>query len=251
MSLNFGLIGRDISYSKSKELFEHYFSSDAYRYELIDIPNEKTLYQIWPELKKSFRGINVTIPYKSSVLGLLQEVEDQAKHVQSVNTILFEPNGALGINTDFHGFDLAFVQPYLMNKRQNIKEVLILGNGATARMIKHSFTINFPYARVRLVGRSGTFDLSIAQLSTEITQTLDVLINATPTGTINYSVSQYFPFEEFCYKSSLQVFDVVYQPENTPFVSFFRSRGHKAVSGLEMLKYQAIAAYRFWGIYPK
>ncbi len=119
-----GLIGENLGHIYSKPIHQ-LLSEVAYSYELFTVPPQ--------ELKsflnsRSFEGLNVTIPYKKTVIPYLTGISDEAEKIGSVNTILVRPDGLYGYNTDYAGF-------LYMAKRAKIdfsgKKVLILGTGGT------------------------------------------------------------------------------------------------------------------------
>ncbi|PHX62148.1 MAG: shikimate dehydrogenase, partial [Flavobacteriales bacterium] len=130
----FGLIGKNISYSFSKKYFYDKFLNNHFHnceYENYDIENIKEITEIIDKTK-GLVGLNVTIPYKESILPFLNKISNNAKKIGAVNCISISKNKKLkGYNTDFYGFKKS-IQPLL---KKHHKKALILGTGGASKAV--------------------------------------------------------------------------------------------------------------------
>ena len=126
----YGLIGKTLGHSFSKSYFEYKFIKEQIQnafysnFPLESIEEFKSLIK-----KTTFRGLNVTIPYKSSIIPFLDELSEEAKSIGAVNTIHFKNNRLIGYNTDYLGFHNA-IKPFLQN---TMEQALILGTGGASK----------------------------------------------------------------------------------------------------------------------
>lgn len=236
----FGLIGKSLSHSFSQDYFLNKFKEDGNRdadyqlFEIDDIHSFQEVVKLMPKLK----GLNVTIPYKSSILPFLNLLDEKAKRIGAVNTIEFLPNGQLkGWNTDYLGFRNSLL-PLL---KAHHTTALIFGDGGASKAVQTVLRdLNIAYT---VVSRSG--DSRYADLSETLIYEHPILINCTPVGM--------FPKVQDCldipYKGISPVhlvYDLVYNPEETVFLQKAKQRGATIKGGLEMLKLQAEAAWEIW-----
>lgn len=225
--MDYGLIGQPLGHSLSKPIHE---SLADYTYDLHPLTKEE--FKPFME-EKPFRAINVTIPYKRDVIPYLDSMDDNAKAIGAVNTIVNHDGKLRGYNTDFSGFD------YMVN-RHNVelsgKKVVILGNGGAAQAIK-AVVKKHNAARMIVVdvvedGES----ISYEELFASHTDA-DVVINTSPIGM--YPKVEASPVDLTKFPNCKAVMDVVYNPITTKLVAQARELGMIGVTGLEMLVAQA------------
>ena len=228
--MKYGLIGEKLGHSFSKEV--HSMLSD-YEYEIREIPKEG-LDSFMKEA--DFKAINVTIPYKESVIPYLSYISDEAKKIGSVNTIVNRGGKLYGYNTDFFGM------VSLINKmRLSIKgkKTVILGTGGTS---KTAFAVveslgAEPIITVSRTKKDGAIDyeeLMKDHLDAEI------IINTTPVGMYPDNFSS--PVDISPFTKLEGVIDAIYNPLRTNLVIDALERGIKAEGGLYMLVAQAVYA---------
>jgi shikimate dehydrogenase len=192
------------------------------------------------------RGLSVTIPYKSEVIPLLDEVHDLAQRIGAVNTIVNEGGRLIGYNTDGPGVSKALegVVQY------NTKTCLLLGAGGAARAIAYvlkemgmEVTIaNRSFGRGKELADSlGCFCVPLENMGE---RDADLLINATPVG-MHPHVTQ-CPVPESILKKGMIVMDTVYNPPQTRLLEMAGSRGCRTVGGLAMLIHQGAEQFRLW-----
>lgn len=125
--MDYGLIGEKLGHSLSKPIHE---SLADYTYDIHPLTREE--FKTFME-EKAFRAINVTIPYKKDVIPYLDSMDDHAKAIGAVNTIVNTDGKLRGYNTDFSGFEYMVVRHHVDLEQ---KKVVVLGNGGAAQAIK-------------------------------------------------------------------------------------------------------------------
>ena len=227
--MKYGCIGERLGHSFSKEI--HTKIGD-YEYELKEVARE----ELDSFMKKAdFLGINVTIPYKQSVIPYLDKIDEKARKIGAVNTIV-NRNGCLeGYNTDFDGMT-ALIKKMELNLFG--KEVLIFGTGGTsktAQAVAESLGAK-SVTKVGRVKREGnlTYEEVYNRQGTEI------IINTTPCGM--FPNVEGVAMDVSCFPRLEGVVDAVYNPMRSRLVLEAEECGVKAGGGLYMLVSQAVAA---------
>lgn len=241
----FGLLGKNIEYSFSRGYFSRKFKKlnlEQYTYLNFDIQNIEDFEAIIKKYKQNLLGINVTIPYKEAVLPYLDALDETAKEIGAVNTIKFTKNGELkGYNSDIVGFEKSLL-PLLENHHNN---ALILGTGGASKAI--AFALKKNNIKYKFVSRNsvGQELFSYEDLSKEVIEKYQIIINSTPVGTSpDVEKSPNIPYQ-FITKNHL-LYDLIYNPEVTKFLSKGRENGAIIKNGYEMLQLQAEESWRIW-----
>ena len=228
-----GLIGERLGHSFSPAI--HGMLSD-YEYKLYELSPE----QVGPFLEaKAYDGLNVTIPYKKTVIPYCDELTDAARSIGSVNTIVKRPDGTLlGHNTDYDGFLWL-----LKNAGAKVegKKAVVLGSGGASVTVQAALR-DLGAAQVVVVSRSGGDNYE------NIARHADakILVNATPVGM--YPKTGVSPVDLDVFTALEGVFDVIYNPAKTRLLLEAEKRGIPCANGLGMLVAQAkAAAERFTG----
>ena len=228
-----GLIGEKLGHSFSPAI--HGMLSD-YEYKLYELSPE----QVGPFLEaKAYDGLNVTIPYKKTVIPYCDELTDAARSIGSVNTIVKRPDGTLlGHNTDYDGFLWL-----LKNAGAKVegKKAVVLGTGGASVTVQAALR-DLGAAQVVVVSRSGGDNYE------NIARHADakILVNATPVGM--YPKTGVSPVDLDVFTALEGVFDVIYNPAKTRLLLEAEKRGIPCANGLGMLVAQAkAAAERFTG----
>lgn len=240
---NFGLLGKDISYSFSRSYFNEKFDEIGlpYTYVNFDLQNISQLKMVLSQ-EKHLMGMNVTIPYKEAVIPYLNQLNDHAKIIGAVNTIKILDNKELiGYNTDYLGFKLS-IEPHL---KADHKKALILGSGGASKGIAYALTLlGIEYDFVSRSIKSGN-SLTYDNLDKNIMLEYQIIINCTPIGTHpKIDESPNIPYEFM--NSGYICYDLVYNPQMTKFMSLSKMKGAVVINGLEMLKIQAEEAWKIW-----
>ncbi|MCH8903882.1 MAG: shikimate dehydrogenase [Bacteroidetes bacterium] len=234
-----GLIGKTLEHSFSKKVFTELLSSVEgldYEYDLYvleKIEDFNNLLKEHPELV----GLNVTIPYKSSIINYLDETDEVASAIGAVNTILIKDGKRFGFNTDVFGFAESLT-PLL---KDNHKKALILGSGGAAKAV--AYGCRHLNLNSQIVSRSGDFQYDKIDQSTM--EEYLIIINATPLGM--FPENETFPNIPYQYITGEHIlFDLVYNPENTEFLRKGKEQGAATKNGLEMLHLQAAKSWEIW-----
>lgn len=242
---HYGLIGNPVSHSLSAKYFNDKFALlgiDA-RYESIllkEIDGFPKILASYPELE----GLNVTSPFKSSVIPYCNDLDTTAATIRSVNTLSIKRSGdnyhIKGYNTDADGFAVAAI-PILSGKTP---DALILGSGGGARAV--ALTLARMGLNYLIVSRTaGKGNLTYSEVTSEHITTHPLIINATPLGMPRYIDGlPEIPYEHMGKGHIL--FDLNYNPPTTPFLKKGRERGATTSNGLVMLQAQAEKAWHIW-----
>ena len=244
----YGLIGKKLSHSFSKSYFENKFKSlgihaKYLNFELADIQQIQSLIEDNPELK----GLNVTIPYKKSVISLIDCVDPVVKEVGSVNTLKIERSGhkklVKGFNTDVIGFEET-LKPLLMGEKI---AALILGTGGASNAVSCVLNkLNIPFTFISRSPRNHN-QLDYTGLTPEMIQSHHLIINTTPVGM--YPIQDKAPNIPYEYLEEHHIlYDLIYNPEETLFLKKGRKKGCSIMNGLKMLELQAEASWHIWNV---
>ena len=230
--MEYGLIGEKLGHSFSREIHQRL---GGYDYRL----QELTPAQLPAFLeKRDFRGVNVTIPYKQTVIPLLDEVDPKAAAIGAVNTIVNRRGRLYGYNTDYDGMAALARHAGLTLKNKN---VLILGTGGTSRTAM-TVAADLGAAEIRRVSRTGRGDAITYEQAADLP--VQVLINTTPCGMYPGCDGQPMDLSRFGWLEG--VLDAVYNPLRTRLVLQARDNGARGQGGLYMLVAQAAAACRLF-----
>ncbi len=186
--------------------------------------------------ERNFKGINVTIPYKETVLPYLDEISDRAKKIGSVNTVVNRDGKLCGDNTDYYGFSYMARSAGISFKD---KKVLILGGGGTS--LTAQAVIGDEGAReIAVVSRKGENNYSNLHLHYDA----EVIVNCTPVGMYPNVEDILIDLEPFTELSG--VIDVIYNPSKTNILIDAQKRGIAYTNGLSMLVAQAKLAHELF-----
>lgn len=241
----FGIIGKSLSHSFSKSYFEKKFRD----LDLVD--HVYTIFEIQSigEFKnviasnKNLVGLNVTIPYKETVIPFLDELSAEAKEIGAVNCIHIVNGKLIGYNTDVYGFSQS-VKPFLDT---NHERALILGTGGASKAV--AYALKKVGVEIYFVTSSGTKKTANTFFYSEINELVmnafKAVVNASPVGTFpNVDESPALPYQYF---TPLHLaYDLVYNPEQTAFLKQAKEKGSIVVNGLSMLHLQAEKNWEIW-----
>ena len=237
----FGLIGKDISYSFSKNYFTLKFKKlglNDYEYVNFDL---KSIDEFKDLISKELKGLNVTIPYKESIINFLDEIDDEAKLIGAVNTIKIDKRGRLtGFNTDVYGFEES-LKPRL---KKSHKKALVLGTGGASKAV--CYVLDKLKIDYLLVSRSPEkTQISYTDLNRSLLEKYTIIINCTPLGTYP-KVEEYPKIPYDCITKKHLLYDLIYNPEKTQFLKEGEKRGADISNGLKMLELQAEKSWKIW-----
>ena len=250
----FFVIGNPIEHSLSPILHNYWIKNNGidaiYKKQKL---NENQLKEFVSQIREqNINGINVTIPFKKTVISYLDELSIEAQNTQSVNTIYFKENKIIGHNTDINGFQLAIKK---LNFEIQNKKIFILGAGGVVSSLV--FALNkMGVAGITITNRTKQNAENLKKFFKnlkiidwgEIPQ-FDVIINATSIG-LNKNDNIKLDFTKVG-KNKL-FFDVIYNPKETNFLKIGKQLGNQSENGKLMFIYQALSAFKLWhGISPE
>jgi shikimate dehydrogenase len=243
----FGLIGYPLGHSFSKKYFTQKFQHenivdciyDNYSIDKIELLN--SIVSKYPDLE----GLNVTIPYKQSVIPFLNEIDEDAAKIRAVNTIKLFREGERtllkGFNTDIYGFEES-IKSVLKIYHKN---ALILGTGGASKAVAYVFDkLNVQYTYVsRNIKNENT--IGYTQVTPSIITKNTIIINTSPLGMFpNVDTCPDIPYDAITEKHLL--FDLVYNPEKTLFLKKGEQKKATILNGLPMLCLQAEKSWQIW-----
>ena len=238
----YGLIGHPLKHSQSRLYFNEKFEYEGLDclYQHFDIKSLDELHDImakYPDLC----GFNVTIPYKESLIPLLDEIDATAKEVGAVNVVTINNGKLKGYNTDVYGFG------QLLERAINGREasnVLILGTGGASKAVQYVLKQKgIPYSTVSRDAAKG--DYTYDTLTDEVLKANPLIINTTPLGMF----PQVDNFPDLHYQGLTRkhtLVDLIYNPRETAFMELGRTWGAKVYNGMQMFEEQA---KRTWEIF--
>ncbi len=239
----FGLLGKNISYSFSKKYFTDKFALGNLVdcvYDNFDIQTVEEFSEIItnnPDLK----GLNVTIPYKESVVPYLNKLSKNAAQIGAVNVIRFTKKGSLkGYNSDYYGF-MKSLEPLL---QPHHKKALIIGTGGAAKAVSFALgKLGILYTFVTREEKEGMIDYD--RINATTFDNYQIIINCTPVGT-SPNTKEFPPIPYNYFTKNHIAFDLIYNPEETQFLKKSKKKGAITKNGYEMLVLQAEKAWKIW-----
>jgi len=247
------VIGNPISHSLSPVLHNYWIKQNKLDaiYEKKKL-NDNELKNIILEVRQgNINGINVTVPFKNTIIPYLDELSDEAEKTQAVNTICLKNKKVYGHNTDIEGFEKAI-------RKTNFdfanKKILILGAGGVVPSIVYAL-MKMNFSKIFVTNRTKWRAEKIKNIFNSIKlinwgeiPEFDVIINATSVGLnkedkINLDLTKIGKNKLF--------YDVIYNPGETNFLNLGKKSGNKYENGKLMFIYQAFSAFKLWhGIEP-
>lgn len=232
--MRYGLIGEKLGHSFSKDIHERIAD---YTFDLIPLSKEE--FKTFME-KKEFTALNVTIPYKKDVIPYLDEMDEHAKAIGAVNTIVNRDGKLKGYNTDFTGF-------LYMVKKHNVhmegKKVLIIGNGGASAAIQAVVQHESAGSMVIVDVVPGNGAISYDEMFSSHLDA-EIIINTSPIGM--YPRIGNAPIDISMFHKCEAVLDVNYNPILTRLCFEAQEMDIKRVNGLEMLIAQAKQSVEFF-----
>ena len=235
--IRYALLGKSLSHSFSEQYLSEKFFKEGIKnteYINLELDNLNNLKDKIKELNLS--GFNVTIPYKIEIISKLDFISNQAKTINAVNTVKVIKGKLHGFNTDVIGFTKS-IEP-LLNKR---KTALVLGNGGSSKTIQFALQkLNISW---KVVSRNTDFDYR--QITKETIDSVEIIINCTPLGTYP-KIDEYPKLPYNLLNSKHLLYDLVYNPKQTKFLSFGLANNCSIKNGEEMLVLQAEESWKIW-----
>ncbi len=234
----YGLIGKNIDYSFSKNYFRIKFEKERIKKSQYVNFELDTINHINKLFNQNNQGYNVTIPYKETIIPFLDALDYHAKCIGAVNTIQVHKNQKKGFNTDWIGFKKS-IEPLLKPHNNN---ALILGSGGASKAV--NYALKQLGISTKIVSRSKG-DFTYDQLDEKILKKYNIIVNTTPLGTFpNIENCPELPYH-FIGDQHL-VYDLIYNPSETLFLQKCKANGATIKNGLQMLEIQAEEAWQIW-----
>lgn len=253
MKKRFAIIGNPISHSLSPVLHNYWYKKykiDA-DYSLMNI-EESDLKSVAEKIRnKELDGINITLPYKQKIIPYLDQLINDAKLTNSVNTVFLDNSNVLiGENTDCYGLQAAYLKEII---DVNNKKALVMGAGGVSPSVilalkkskiqKISLT-NRTYEKSFFLKKKFNFidTINWENLENEIAN-FDIIVNATSLGLKN---SEDFQVDFSKVKNNSVFIDTIYNPLETKTLKFLKDKGVNTFNGLEMFIYQGQKSFYLW-----
>ena len=242
------VVGNPIDHSLSPEIHNYWFKKNSinanYEKKLL---NKEDIPKIISQLKNNkLNGINVTVPFKNDFISYVDELSDEARQTNSVNTIYKIENKLIGHNTDIAGFELA-IRHCKFNA--NNKKALIIGAGGVVPSIIVALK-RIGVEKIFLKNRTVENTKNLKVLYPEINIinwediiNVDMIINATSVG-LNKGEKLDIDIKNF--GKNKFFYDVIYSPKETEFLKDAKSFGNMVENGKMMFIYQAHQAFSVW-----
>ena len=261
-----GLIGMGIQASRTPPMHEREGAEQGLRYiyKLIDLTALGLSAEALPELltaaeRMGYSGLNITHPCKQLVIPLLDELSDDARALNAVNTVVLKDGKRIGHNTDWWGFAESFERGLTDAKRDRVVQ---MGAGGAGAAVAHAaltlgtqqltvFDVDNSRAEEVAEALSGRFGSGRARAGTDLPAAMaaaDGLINATPIGMDKYPGT---PLPAELLRSDIWVAEIIYFPLETELLRRARALGCRTLHGGGMAVFQAVEAFRLiTGIEP-
>ncbi|OGI02468.1 MAG: shikimate dehydrogenase [Candidatus Margulisbacteria bacterium GWF2_38_17] len=255
-----GLIGYPIEHTKSPHMHNkaYEFLGLNYSYVPLGVTSENLRSAIDGIKALGFSGVNVTIPYKETVIPFLDELSKEASLIGAVNTIKNENGKLIGYNTDGQGFVSDVEEHFSFDFKGKV--VLLLGAGGAARSIAVSMLMKGiqslmivdaedakASALVRHLKKHFMAKISYSLVESKemynFLKTIDLFVNATPIGMHPHTdVVPLKKVEDI--GKNVKIYDIIYNPAKTKLVEIMEKRGNQCANGLGMLAGQGAVAFK-------
>lgn len=255
-----GLFGWPVGHSLSPEIHNAAFAASGlnWNYRAYPVRPEELSVALLNFKDRGGRGLNITIPHKIAVIDLLDRLEDRARLIGAVNTVLFKSSEASGFNTDGPGFIRSVEEAWGFDFAG--KSVVLFGAGGAGRAVAVSAALEGARVEITDLDRERAESLS-AWINREIREgaagffspdndagkavisAADLAVDATPLGLHPTDPAS---FDPGLLPPAAAVIDLVYNPAETALLRAARKRGLRAINGLGMLVHQAAISWTIW-----
>ena len=237
----YGLVGKTLQHSFSADFFSDYFVTENIfakyqNFELAVIEDIQSVFDLKPA------GLNVTIPYKESVIPFLDGLDPIAEKIGAVNTIVFDGDKKIGYNTDAFGFKQA-IKPFLNNQHER---AIIFGTGGAAKAVASvlkEIGVDVIFISRDPHGKNKHFNYS--EVNLQMLNACKLMVNCTPVGTFPNS-ADFLPLPYEGISNDHLVIDLIYNPKKSIFLQKAENQGATIMNGEGMLKAQAMKSWSLW-----
>lgn len=240
---NFGLVGKSLSHSFSRSYFEKKFIENELKDHFYKNFELETIDQFSDVLKtQNLKGLNVTNPYKESIIPFLDELSIEAKEIGAVNCINIVNGKTIGYNTDAYGFGQS-IKPFLDTTHDR---ALILGKGGASKAVAYALKkIGVEVFFATSSSKKSTNTFFYNEINEGMMNAFKLIINTTPLGLFpNINEAPALPYHLFTDKHL--AYDLIYNPEQTLFLKQAKEKGAVTINGLSMLHLQAQKSWEIW-----
>ena len=243
----FGLIGYPLTHSFSKKYFTEKFLemgvSDEHSYELFEMPDASSFLDLWTK-HPTLEGINITIPHKLSVFDYLDGLDISVQKVGAVNVVKKNKDQRLiGYNSDYYGFQRSMIEFVGDKTYFQDKKALVLGNGGAAKAVIAA--LEELGVAVQIVSRKATENAIDYAATSALLDSHTIIVNCSPLGTYP-NIETYPDIDYATLTSEHYLYDLVYNPAETRFMSLGKENGAHVKNGYDMLVYQAEKSWEIW-----
>ena len=241
--INFGLIGKSLSHSFSRSYFEKKFIENELNDHFYKNFELESIEQFSNVLKtQNLKGLNVTNPYKESIIPFLDELSIEAKEIVAVNCINIVNGKTIGYNTDAYGFGQS-IKPFLDTTHGR---ALILGTGGASKAVAYALKkIGVEVFFATSSNKKNTNTFFYDEINEGMMSAFKLIINTTPLGLYpNINEAPALPYHLFTDKHL--AYDLIYNPEQTLFLKQAKEKGAVTINGLSMLHLQAQKSWEIW-----
>lgn len=262
--LKLGIIGYPLGHSLSPAMHNAGLKELGLEgnYIILETPPDRLAERINFLKEEGFRGFNVTIPHKVEIMPFLDSIDNFAKTVGAVNTVVIDENKKLhGYNTDVYGFVSAI--PEELRKNLAGKKAAVLGSGGAARAILaglietginqiNIFAIDQKEScklKQHILKNFPDFNINCLELVPQVNLSeFSIVVNATPLGMQgkNEGISALSEESVATLPENAIVYDIVYKPQKTKLLEYAQKRNLKTIYGLEMLLLQGVKGFQLW-----
>lgn len=242
----FGVIGnpvyKSMGYLIHNRAFKETGSTDIYVPFLVD-----NVEKFFKGFSPYFEGLSVTMPFKEGIMAEMDEIEETAKKIGAVNTVVRDGKSWKGYNTDCMGA-LQALEKHVDLKNKN---VLIVGAGGTAKAIGYGvyekgakITVTYNRDKEKGIRLGSELKAKVVSIQDVDKEEIDVLINCSPVG-MSPNLEE-TPVPSRCLRKGMIVFDSVYNPIETRLIREARVSGCVTISGVELFVNQAVGQFELW-----
>lgn len=235
----FGLIGFPLTHSFSESYFQEKFfneGNNACQYQNYPIQDIKKVILLLE--KENLSGFNVTIPHKENIIPFLDELSTEATAIGAVNTVVKKDEKWIGHNTDWIGF-YESIKPLL---QKHHKKALVLGRGGASKAIVYA--LKKLKIKPLIISRKEGYT-NYAEITKDLLVEHLIIVNCTPLGTYP-KTDEYPPIPYELLSKKHLLYDLIYNPSESRFLTYGKANEANIKNGLEMLQRQAEGAWSIW-----
>ncbi|MDL2296597.1 shikimate dehydrogenase [Bacteroidales bacterium OttesenSCG-928-B11] len=242
----FGIIGFPLSHSRSPQYFHQKFEKENLAWHFYHLFEIDTIFKIHPLIKSHpfLYGLNVTTPHKQTVIPHLHRLDKTAEEIGAVNAIKIVHEGEttelIGYNTDADAFIESLEEAWGLDFRK----AMVFGSGGAAAAAHYALEMQgITVTKVSRTTQKGY--ITYEEITPSMFAEHSLLVNATPVGMLNFPTQQ-LPISPDNITDKHHLFDMIYNPEKTPFLQLGEEKGAKILNGNRMFEIQAEKSWKIF-----